>query len=418
MMSVASKTKTKIFSLVIVGFVVALSALPTWASTPIQPDIEPISSQQDLSMLRTRLKERFSWIRDEVRLLIGGKISQNADDQSVRVIDVTQWIGNLSPSVDQNIFVDIENDPYVSYITRLAAYGVLSSTSRFYPQNYFRVDDFISLFARLYKKTTGQSLTSQEILGMTSQNGLMTKWMMQQMMYAVSSLDPVVIDGNPYDTLVRSEWAYYLVRMFDLPPTERALPHWVSPILSNTFTDISTHPLASAITILANLGIVNTQTTKFYPDNYLRHYDFVVLMVNAFLASKSSNYTVPSVSFSPFSDVEVNASYLPQLVYASDRGLIDMLIVNRDGQLYFSPNDFVTKKEVYAILTKLLPINIIYDQQLASNQKISRAELAQLLVDSFQLVPKNISSDPFGWMTLDTWDISLLTKVKTLLSLL
>ncbi len=67
MMSVASKTKTKMFTTVVLGFVAALSALPTWASTT--PGITPITTvtpvestqpQQDLSVLRTKLKDRFS----------------------------------------------------------------------------------------------------------------------------------------------------------------------------------------------------------------------------------------------------------------------------------------------------------------------------------------------------------------------
>ena len=64
----------------------------------------------------------------------------------------------------QDFFIDIGNDPYRSYINRLAAYGVLSPSQKFYPQNYFRVDDFISLLTKLYKKTTGQSIISQDVL--------------------------------------------------------------------------------------------------------------------------------------------------------------------------------------------------------------------------------------------------------------
>ncbi|HBB04008.1 TPA: hypothetical protein DCZ39_03880, partial [Patescibacteria group bacterium] len=64
----------------------------------------------------------------------------------------------------QGFFVDIENDPYRTYIDRLVAYDVLTPSQKFYPQNYFRLDDFISLLTKLYKKKTGQSLTSQNIL--------------------------------------------------------------------------------------------------------------------------------------------------------------------------------------------------------------------------------------------------------------
>jgi hypothetical protein len=52
---------------------------------------------------------------------------------------------------------------------------------------------------------------------MTSDDGLMTKGMLQTTMYSLKDIDPLPIDGNPYDKLIRSESAYYLVRMFDLP---------------------------------------------------------------------------------------------------------------------------------------------------------------------------------------------------------
>ena len=104
--------------------------------------------------------------------------------------------------------------------------------------------------------------------------------------------------------------------MFDVPILDA--DEKSSPLTENSFTDIDDHPFASAITTLASLGILNTQTTKFYPDNYLRHYDFTILFVNALLASRGE--TLPIVpSISSFVDVDASASYLPQLTYAADR---------------------------------------------------------------------------------------------------
>ena len=68
LMSVASKTKTKMVTTVVLGFVAVLSILPTWASTTpgitstttVTPVVSTVSSNQDLSELRMRLKERFS----------------------------------------------------------------------------------------------------------------------------------------------------------------------------------------------------------------------------------------------------------------------------------------------------------------------------------------------------------------------
>jgi hypothetical protein len=91
--------------------------------------------------------------------------------------------------------------------------------------------------------------------------------------------------------------------MFDLPILDRDEK---SPsLLTNVFIDTRDHPFAPAINTLASLGIVNTQTNKFYPDNYLRHYDFVLLFVNSLLTAKSQ--TLPSVFSSSFADVNSSA---------------------------------------------------------------------------------------------------------------
>ncbi|MFA6256006.1 MAG: hypothetical protein WC606_02375, partial [Candidatus Absconditabacterales bacterium] len=70
-------------------------------------------------------------------------------------------------------------------------------------------------------------------------------------------------------------------------------------------------------------------------------------------------------------------------------------------------------------LGKSLNIQFVYDQQQANQEKISRAELAKLLVDSFEFQPKNISeSESLSGTDGDTGDMSVLTKLKTLLSIL
>lgn len=426
MMSVASRTKTKMFTTVVLGFVVALSILPTWANTTPGIDslttVRPVvstSSKQDLSELRTRLKDRFSWVATEVTSLINWNTTVAEvfhEVPSVRTIDVTQWIWIETSDSNQNSFIDIQDDPYKNYIERLFAYDVLNPTQRFFPQNYFRTDDFIWLFNKLYKKTTGQSLSEQDILGITSSDGLMTKWMVQQMMYLGKNIDHFVIEGNPYDKLIRSEWAYYLVRIFDVPwlPSD---PRNIDAIEDGYFIDVDGNPFESSIDILAGLGVLNTHTSKFYPDNYLRHYDFVVMLVNSYLVSK--NQTLPSwSSFVQFSDVGSSAPYLPQLNYAAACGIIDRLTESESGNLYFEPNKFITKHDVYHILPKLLNIQFVHNDQEAENQKISRAELSKLLVDSFQLTPKEDSSLSSSWNELSTDDMSMLMKLKTLLSIL
>jgi hypothetical protein len=48
---------------------------------------------------------------------------------------------------------------------------------------------------------------------------------------------------------------------------------------------------------------------------------------------------------------------------------------------------------------------------------MSRSELAHLLVDIFQLQQKQQPSNVSSWNILDTGDLSMLIKLKTLLSM-
>lgn len=422
LMSVASKTKTKRYTTVVLGLLVALSALPTWANT--SPGIETttvnqpvVSTQwtQDLSVLRTKLKERFSWISQEVVDLVqwttsvGESFHTSAD---IRVIDVQQGIWMIPVNFSQDFFVDSENDPYKTYINRLSAYGVLSTSQKFYPQNYFRADDFVWLLTKIYQKKYNQALDIDGIEWIVWDTTIMTKWLLQQIMMTLD-IDDIQIDGNPYDKLIRSEWAYYLVRMFDLPGltmTEQK----DAVVVSDYFTDVIGHPFAWAINTLASLDIVSSQTSKFYPDNYLRHYDFVTIFVNSLLRTKeySLDDTVPS----SFSDVESSAAYLPQLMYATDRGLIDDIVASRRWQLYFEPNLFMTKNEVYQIVSKALDIQFSYDPVQADQEKMTRAEMAQLMVMSFWFEPKIIETESDS--TDENADITLINTLKVLLSMI
>jgi len=114
--------------------------------------------------------------------------------------------------------------------------------------------------------------------------------------------------------------------MFDISSLDDDEDSFVSA--GDMFTDITNQRFAPAINTLASLGVVSTNIPKFYPDNYVRHYDFVILLINSFLTAKHQSLsTLPSLS--AFADVDASASYLPQLTYATDHGVIDNLIMNK-----------------------------------------------------------------------------------------
>lgn len=89
---------------------------------------------------------------------------------NTKTVDVTKKVIVPSASFGNDFFADIKDDPYRSYINRLAAYGVLNPADKFFPQNYFRVDDFQALLAKIYA-----TALSKDILSMTSPDGFMTK---------------------------------------------------------------------------------------------------------------------------------------------------------------------------------------------------------------------------------------------------
>ncbi len=405
MMSVASPIKTKMYIVITLGCLSLLSCWWTRANT-----IPEVESWQDLTVLWSKLKERFSWVTQEVRSLVDGTTTP---------LQSFYWAGKSSSTTGQSnvvvpmmfgqdFFGDIGNDPYTSYINRLASYWVLSHSQKFYPQNYLRVADLQVLLSKLSVKALGKPYIAPEYVWSLPADGIATKWILQQSLMTLGLDGRVQIEWNLYDKLIRSESAYYLVRAFDLPVVSFHESARQPSFVQDSFTDIWGHPFWSAINTLANLGIVNTQTTKFYPDNYLRHYDFVLLFVNSLVASQDQS--VPNISAS-FADVQADASYLPQLAYAVNRGLIDYIVVSKRGQLYFEPDSFMTKYEVYKIVNKVTNTQLIYNEQQASQEKMTRGELAQLLVQTFQLTP-NISPE------LDEEELSLITKLKTLLALL
>lgn len=108
-------------------------------------------------------------------------VEESFHGSAPRTIDVSQGIGVKPANLSQDFFIDIDDDPYRPYIERLAAYGVLSASTKFYPQNYFRVDDFLGLLQKLYAKKFNQALP-QDVLALSTDDGIMTKRQVQQVL--------------------------------------------------------------------------------------------------------------------------------------------------------------------------------------------------------------------------------------------
>ena len=216
--------------------------------------------------------------------------------------------------------------------------------------------------------------------------------------------------------LTRSEGAYNLVMVFDLPVlTGSASSFTMGATQSNfTFSDIIGHPFELPIEIIGRLGIANTQTSHFYPDNYLHRYDFITLLVNALAVSKGQTVN-SSLSPDSIADVASGSLYAPFIAYADNRGLLDYLLVAKRGENFLLPNQLITRNEVYHILGQALGVTFDYDSQQADNENVSRGEFAKILVDAFGFqLPSPVTSAASSTKT----DSLLVIGLKKLVALL
>lgn len=178
------------------------------------------------------------------------------------------------------------------------------------------------------------------------------------------------------------------------------------------FIDISGNPFAPAIRRLADLGIINTQSQKFYPDNYLRNYEVIIMLVNALLYTRGEtlNLDLLAAQDTSYSDLDMKASYVPWVKYAEKHDLVTYLTVTKRGDNFFSPNKFISKHEVYHILAQGTDLAMTYDEANADQQRMTRGEFASLLVQAFELqAPSPETTSPAD-------PASLLMEIRTLLS--
>lgn len=161
---------------------------------------------------------------------------------------------------------------------------------------------------------------------------------------------------------------------------------------SKTLTDVQWHMYESEIYSLAKLGVIDASREKFYPDNYLRRYELVMMLVKYRLA-KTDKQLSPVVF--PlrwwFFDVAQNASYAPYVAYAEQQWWLDQMIIQKDGKKIFSPNTFLTRAEVCNLLD--LDMSHVF----CSNDRIKRWAFAAVLF-------RGLYTD--GQENNDLWQIS------------
>jgi hypothetical protein len=142
--------------------------------------------------------------------------------------------------------------------------------------------------------------------------------------------------------------------------------------------DVQEHLYASEILALADMGVVDASREKFYPDNYLRRYELVIMMVKHQLVEENKQLSpVVFPLHGWFYDVAQNTSYAPYVAYAEEQWLISQMIVEVEGKKFFFPNKFLSREEVCGIL------NLDSIHTFCTQDTITRWEFAALLFRGF-----------------------------------
>jgi len=140
-----------------------------------------------------------------------------------------------------------------------------------------------------------------------------------------------------------------------------------------------------------NYSILNGNgKDKFFPDNFTKLYELVVMMVN----SRDSYMCQPlinggSATTSPYADIPVGYAVAQHFVRAKQLGYLDGLVTIKDGQEYINPNRFVSVADIRKIAQNILKtspavINTRNFNRLGSlGSTLRRGETADMIMNLF-----------------------------------
>lgn len=316
----------------------------------------------------------------------------------------------------QDYFSDIENNKDRYYINYLAKEKIISQNQKkFNPDNFIRLNELSKILVNAYRYKVWYKIEWNIWLSDKNYfNKFMPKyyntayemWLLNwiesledfERFLSYDELNKVFQNfKKQYSGLIN---LYY----FDLDKSSINIKRWdISRVVFKTlmldsdeihdiaYQDIYYHTNFDAIQTLADLDITNKQTTRFYPDNNISRWDFVVMFVKSYLKVNNKELWVSNINFD-IGDLDYNSSYAPYVLYAKENGLIDYLFEVVRSKNYIHIDKRITKHEAYYILSNISnAINIEYDILRADKEYISRWEAAQVIVDAFNLTSKSLN---------------------------
>lgn len=151
------------------------------------------------------------------------------------------------------------------------------------------------------------------------------------------------------------------------------------------FSDVMNHDYKEDIQVLANLWIINSQAYKFYPDNFLRNYEFIIMLTKTILKKENQDLNIYVLDHTAnISDLDPKSSYVKYYEYAYHNGFLDYWFNPQTWQPSVHPNQFITIKEINRTISKLVGKEVNFKVK-SNDGLVTRWEFADMLVDWFGL---------------------------------
>ena len=361
---------------------------------------------------------------------------------------------NTTVSTLPDNFTDISKDTNKNYINFFASNKIIFKNKKFYPSNDTKLFDFVKIVVNTYRWKLWYDLTTQvwlttettynfqgfdvnnnKIINTAFElwilNWVNVGWTWKDLKFNMPINSKIVnqilnnlaeeypsltnsnyIEDIPKTTFIinRSSVLKHIALAFKIEvewQTENNIVNETVNVSQNNyyFDDTKVSKYGNAVEQLAKLGIINNQNRVFGVDRYITRQDFVIMFTKAYLYKNNKTVKTDDYLQTQISDIENNQNAV-YLVYWEKNNLIDYLLESTRWKTYIYPSKLLTKHEAYYIIKQNLWINIIYPEDEADKQNISRWEIAQLIYDSFQIwwnsnntnssnnLNQNNSSDP------------------------
>ena len=313
----------------------------------------------------------------------------------------------------QEYFSDILYNKDRFYINYLAKEKIVSTNQeKFYPDNFIRLNELSKILVNSYRYKIWYKLDWN--VGLSNKNyfdKLMPKYYNTAYeMWLLNWLDNIddyerFVSYDDLDQILQNFKRQYpeLINLYyvDIDKSILTIKRGdVARIVFRTlmldsdknvdiaYQDIYYNTNFDAIQTLASLGITNTENSRFYPDNNISRWDFIVMFVKSYLKKTNKTLEVSKIDFD-IEDLDYNSIYAPYVLYAKEHGLVDYLLEIVRTKKYINLEKLITKHEAYYIVSNIANVSFDYNILEADKEFISRWESAQLMVDAFAFSSKS-----------------------------